>query len=125
MEIWSGNSEGLLDIYADPELIVEYTHFEKIEGIAQYKKFLQTTYQSFDQLEIHINEVVSNKKKESVIVFWNYTGIHRNHPIFGVQPSGKKVAVNGITFLQFQNNKVVHEKGMIDNLSLLMQLNSE
>lgn len=124
MQIWSADSEGLLDIYAVEDLVVEYTHLPKIEGIESYKKVLQSTYQSFPDLKIHIDEIFVNKKENSVTVFWNYTGTHQNNQLFGVQPSGKKIAVNGMSWLQFEDNKVVHEKGIVDNLSLLMQLNT-
>jgi len=123
MQIWNADSEGLLDIYADPEIVIEYTHLNKIEGVENYKKFLQTIYHSFPDLKVNVVEVVPNKKDQSAVVFWNYTGTHKKDIIFGVQPSGKQIAINGISFLKFKNRKIIHEKGMLDNLSLLMQLN--
>lgn len=123
MQIWNADSEGLLDIYADDDLVVEYTHFERLEGVEVYKQFLQATYKSFPDLKVNVAQVIPNKKDSSAIVFWNYTGTHKNDPIFGVQPAGKEIGVNGITFLKFKDKKVVYEKGMLDNLSLLMQLN--
>lgn len=123
MQIWNADSEGLLDVYADESLVVEYTHLKRLEGVEAYKKFLQATYKSFPDLKVNVVEVIPNKKDSSAIVFWNYTGTHQNDPIFGVEPTGKEIGVNGITFLKFKDKKVVYEKGMLDNLSLLMQLN--
>ena len=123
MQIWNADSEGLLDVYADENLIVEYTHFKRLEGVEAYKKFLQATYKSFPDLKVDVSEIIPNKKDSSAIVFWNYIGTHQNDAIFGVEPSGKEIGVNGMTFLKFKDKKVVYEKGMLDNLSLLMQLN--
>ncbi|NBC64512.1 MAG: hypothetical protein GVY07_02460 [Bacteroidetes bacterium] len=53
---------------------------------------------------------------------WHYSGTHENGNLFGVESSGKKVTVKGMTLLKFQNGKIVEEKGIVDNLSLMMQL---
>lgn len=125
MKVWTADSEGLLDIYADEDLVVEYTHLNKIEGKEAFKGFLRHFYQSFPDVDVQLLEVVPNKKDNSITVFWNYTGTHQNIPLFGVQPQGKKITVNAISLLRIKNGKVVHEKGIIDNLSLLMQLNPQ
>lgn len=125
MQIWNANSEGLLDIYASPDLVVEYTHINPIKGVEDYKKFLQNTYQTFPDLKVNIMDIYPDKKQGNITVFWNYSGTHKKHPLFGVMPTGKKIAVNGMSFLQIKDKKVVLERGMIDNLSLLMQLNPQ
>lgn len=125
MQIWNADSEGLLDIYAEPSLLVEYTHLQPIEGIAQYKSFLQTTYRTFSNLKVNIGEIITNKKEDSITVFWSFSGIHRENVLFGVQPSGKEVSVNAMTVLTVKKGKVVREKGIMDNLSLLMQLHPQ
>src|SRR5690625_7208536 len=105
MQIWNADSEGLLDIYADPEIVIEYTHLNKIEGVENYKKFLQTIYHSFPDLKVNVVEVEPNKKDQSAVVYWNYTCTHTKDIIFGVQPSGKQIAINGISFLKFRSEE--------------------
>lgn len=122
MQIWNADSEGLLDIYAAENLVVEYTHSSRIEGIPAYKTFLKNTYQSFPDLKIEIGEIFPNKRQEQITLLWSYSGTHQNNVLFGIPPEGKKISVNGMTFLQIKNKKIVLEKGIIDNLSLLMQL---
>lgn len=124
MQIWNADSEGLLDVYASKDLVVEYTHFQKIVGVADYKAFLQTTYKTFPDLKIHVAEVIPNKKKKSATLLWNYSGTHQNNVLFGVKPEEKKIAVHGMTVLTIKNKKIIHEKGIVDNLNLLMQLNA-
>ena len=123
MQIWNADSEGMLDIFADKNLVVEYTHFNKIEGIEDYKKFLQSFYHSFPDLKVNVAEIILNKKEQSATVFWSYSGTHQNDKIFGVEPANKKIVVNAMSYLKFKNKKVIYEKGIVDNLSLLMQLN--
>jgi|SRR5699024_6230595 len=126
MQIWNAQSEGLLDIYADPEIRAEYTHFAKVyHGIEAYKTMLQTTYDFFPDLKITLGEVIPSTKENSATLFWSYSGTHQNGNLFGIEASGKPIAVNGMTVLTIKNRKVVREKGIVDNLSLLMQLNAE
>ncbi len=122
MNIWTADSQGLLDIYADPDLVVEYTHFNKIEGVAAYKQMLKTTYNFFPDIDIRITEIIPNKKKKNITLFWSYKGTHKNGLLFGIKPQNKEVVVNGMTVLEVEKRKVVREKGIVDNMSLFMQL---
>lgn len=122
MQIWNADSEGLLDIYAVEDIVVEYTHFQRIEGIEKYKRFLQNTYESFPDMRVSINTIHPNNRQENATVFWSYSGTHQKHNLFGVAPENRSVTVHGMTFIQFKNKKVIRERGIIDNLSLLMQL---
>ncbi len=122
MQIWNADSEGLLEIYAAEDLVVEYTHSRRIVGISAYQTFLRNTYQSFPDIKIEIGEIFPNKRQEQVTLLWKYSGTHQHNVLFGIPPEGKEISVNGMTLLQIKNKKVVWERGIIDNLSLLMQL---
>lgn len=123
MQIWNVESEGLLDIYADNDLQVEYTHYGKTYvGIAENKTMLQTTYRFFPDMKVHIDQTIVSKKTGKVTLFWSYSGTHQEGELFGFAPSGKPVTVNAMTVLTIDKKRVVHEKGLVDNMSLLMQL---
>lgn len=123
MQIWNSGNENQLDYLAGENLIVEYTHFERpYKGISGYKQMLRMTYNFFPDLKIEINRIIADEKDGIVIVFWEYNGTHKNGNLFGVESSGKKVTVNGISILTVENGLVVKESGIVDNLSLLMQL---
>lgn len=122
MKVWTANSQGLLDIYADDDLVVEYTHFEKLEGKDNYKTMLRETYHFFPDIDVRCSKVIPNKKESSVTIFWNYYGTHQNGQLFGINPQNQKVNVNAMTVLRIEDKKVIHEKGIVDNMSLFMQL---
>lgn len=123
MQIWSAGKENLLDEFADENLKVDYTHFEKTyNNIPDYKAMLKQTHEFFPDLQITLNEVIPNENLNSATVFWEYKGTHENGNLFGIESSGKFVSISGITLLQFQGGKVKAEKGIVDNLNLLMQL---
>lgn len=121
MQIWNAGNDGLLSDFASNDLEVEYTHFPKTyHGIEEYRQVLKQTYMSFPNIKIFINEVQVFENK--VLVKWTYTGSHLNGTLFGVEPAGKKVKVSGLSILDVFNGKVVREYGIVDNLTLVLQL---
>lgn len=123
MKIWSARNAELLDKYADANIIADYTHFEKpYKGIADYKSMLEMTYDFFPNFKITIQDLIPKESEQKVTVEWKYDGTHKNGNLFGVESSGKKISVSGITILEIKNGLVIKEKGIVDNLSLIMQL---
>lgn len=123
MRIWNAGEEDLLNEFAGNNLTVNYTHFEKTyNSISEYKAMLKETHEFFPDLEITLKEIIPSEDGFGATINWEYSGTHENGNLFGVESSGKKVGVKGMTLLKFQNGKVVVEKGIVDNLSLLMQL---
>ncbi|WP_051664202.1 ester cyclase [Dyadobacter crusticola] len=121
MQVWDSGKDGLLEKWACKDLIVEYTHFEKpLNGIEQYRKILIQSYLSFPDITISVDEI--NAIQDKAIVKWKYTGTHKNDVLFGVAPEGKRVTVTGISILDFCNDRVSREYGIVDNLSLVLQL---
>ena len=123
MQIWNADNADLLDKCADENIVANYTHFEKpYEGIQNYKSMLKVTYDFFPDLKITIKNLMPNEAEQMVTVEWKYDGTHKNGNLFGVESSGKKISVSGITILEIENGLVTKEKGIVDNLNLIMQL---
>ena len=125
MSIWTFSNLHKLDTFADEDLLVDYSHFpEPVKGIENYKKVLEETYSYFPDISITINELIIAENRKEVTVRWTYKGTHKSGEIFGIKAEGKKVKVEGISILRIENQKVISEKGIVDNMSLLGQLKS-
>ena len=123
MQVWSVGNLSLLDSLAAPNLWVDYSHFPApVEGIEQFKAILRQTHASFPDLVLHVEEVFGLDHK--VTVRWRYHGTHRHGKVFDIAPTGKHVHVTGISILEIANHKVHAERGIVDNFSLLHQLQS-
>jgi len=121
MQIWSSGNEHILDALAHDNISVNYSHFEKpYVGIETYKKLLQMTYGFFPDLRISVMDVIEAGVLATVI--WEYSGTHQNGKLFGIEPSGRRVTVAGITILEFKEGKVAAERGVVDNFSMVTQL---
>jgi steroid delta-isomerase-like uncharacterized protein len=121
---WNAGAENRVDGLAHPDLIVQYTHFEEpVRGIERFKDILRQTHHSFPDLQLTVDRTIG--EGERVVVWWTYTGTHQHEELFGVQPTGKRVQVPGITEFRITGGKVIEERGIVDNLSLMMQLQGE
>jgi predicted ester cyclase len=74
----------------------------------------------FPDLEITAEEVVASEN--SAVVRWTYRATHQCGVLFGVEAAGRRVEVQGITLYRIDRGVVRHEEGVVDNLSLMSQL---
>jgi steroid delta-isomerase-like uncharacterized protein len=124
LSAWNAGFEDVVDRLAHPELIVQYTHFgEPVKGVERFKDVLRQTHHYFPDLTIQVDEIIAEGAQ--VVVAWTYEGTHQQEALFDVQPSGKRVRVSGITVYRITGGKVIEERGIVDNLSLMMQLQGE
>ena len=118
---WNVGGQAIVDELAAKDIRVYYNSWSNpIEGIEHYKAILTQTFDSFPDMKIMIQEIVTEKDK--VVVFWSYTATHQKGEIMGVQPSGRKVTVSGVSRYIILNGKVVEEEGIVDVYSLMTQL---
>jgi steroid delta-isomerase-like uncharacterized protein len=124
MQAWSVGGENIVDTLAAPNLTVFYSHFPApIQGVEQFKEILRQTHASFPDLKLTVQAVLG--EGDQFVVHWRYQGTHQKGEVFGIQPRGQPVSVSGITFLRVNNGKVVEERGIVDNFSLLQQLKAD
>jgi steroid delta-isomerase-like uncharacterized protein len=121
LQAWNAGGEDQVDGLAHPEITVQYTHWgELVKGVDRFKDILRQTHHSFPDLQITLDRMVA--EGERVVVWWTYVGTHQREVLFGVEPSGKRVKVSGITEYRIINGQVMEERGIVDNLGLMMQL---
>ena len=58
---------------------------------------------------------------DTVCMLWRCTGTHQK-PCMGVQPTGKKITVDGISFDRYRNGKLVESFAQWDTLRFLQTL---
>ncbi len=118
---WSVGNFDIIDELASPDLQVMYTHFpQTYKGPEAFKEILAQTFAAFPDMKITVEEVIPSGNR--AVVRWVYNATHQHGILFGVEASGQKVRVSGLTIYTIINGKVVREDGIVDNLSLAMQL---
>lgn len=121
LQVWNAGGESLVDELAAPDLVVSYTHFpEPLRGAEMFKQALRQTHEYFPDLEIAADEVIATE--HTAVVRWTYRATHQRGELFGVEAAGKRVEVRGITLYRIERGRVQREEGVVDNLSLMTQL---
>jgi steroid delta-isomerase-like uncharacterized protein len=121
LQAWSAGGEFLVDALAAPDLVVSYTHFaEPLRGAGAFKQALRQTHEFFPDLEITAEEVIT--AADTAVVRWSYRATHLEGELFGVAAAGRRVEVRGITIYRLEGGLVRREEGVVDNLSLMAQL---
>lgn len=121
IQVWSAGNLDLIDRLAHPDLEVRYTHFpEPIKGRAAFRAVLQDTFRHFPDLVTTARAVIPGEHEAAVE--WQYEGTHTHGELFGVEPSGRRVRVTGMTMYRIRDGKVVDERGVVDVLGLMTQV---
>ncbi len=90
----------------------------------QTREWLGGFFKAFPNLYYEINRVATIG--DSVFVEWNATGTHSGpFPSMAgemVPATNRRVAINGVTILRFENGKLLHSKVISDSGSLMRQI---
>lgn len=121
IQAWNAGGQGVVDELAHPDLLVHYSHFpQPLRGREAFKEALTQTFASFPDMRIEADEPLV--AGDRAVVQWRYRGTHQAGELFGVQPGGTTVRVDGITVYRIVDGQVVEERGIVDNLGLLQQI---
>jgi len=92
---------------------------EPMRGPAGYLAIIGMMRGSFPDIQWSLEEMVTEGDK--VAVRFIMRGTHRG-PFFGVQPTGKSIAVQAMNFYRLSGGQIVEEYGQPDLLGLLQQI---
>lgn len=118
---WNASGRAVVDDLASPDLVVAYPHFEApIIGRARIRQVLEETHRFFPDMRIKVDEIVV--ERDRAVVVWTYEATHREGELFGRPAAGVRVCGSGMTIYTIKDGRVREERGVVDNLSLMAQL---
>lgn len=121
IQVWTAGHLDLLDTLAAVDLTVGYSHFPApIEGREAFRATLEETFHHFPDLTTTAETVVAQGDRAAVA--WHYEGTHRHGELLGVQPTGRRIRVQGMTLYRILDGRVVDERGVVDVLAMMQQL---
>ena len=116
-EINKGNLD-VLDEYMSSNCIC-YGSGEVFDNMEASKKQAALNLKAFPDRVLVADDMIAAEDK--VITRWTWTGTHKGH-YQGIEPTGKRVTVTGITISRIEDGKVVEEWEEVNRLGLLKQL---
>jgi predicted ester cyclase len=88
-------------------------------GLEGRKIFVSTFLSAFPDIHVHVEDTVADGNK--LVTRWSARGTH-NGDLMGIPPTGKKVSITGIAIDRFENGRSQEHWEIIDELSLMQQL---
>jgi predicted ester cyclase len=113
----AGDLPGYLELYDEAITLHGYAPVPLDKQAV--RAFYESVFAAFDQPQLVFHERLSDE--ERICVRFTMTGTH-NGEFMGIPPTGRPVALEGMTILHFQNGKCVERWSNTDMLGLLSQL---
>jgi steroid delta-isomerase-like uncharacterized protein len=125
VEVWNNHDLAAVDqlFITDYEVVGRPAWREP--GAAGLKAFITDNHRMFPDVHHTIIDMVAEDDK--VAVYFKVTATHEgdlNGPVGLVPATGKKVHWNGMSILQMKDGKIIRTKGIINNMSLMQQLDA-
>jgi NTE family protein len=118
-DVWSGGDRAALDRLLDDGAVLYLDDRRDLVGRDDYWAFVTGYRTAFPDLELHVEDTVSEGDK--IAVRLRLRGTHEGS-IFGVEPTGRRVEVSRIVIHHVDDGRIV-ETGMVeDTLGLIQQL---
>lgn len=92
---------------------------QPIEGVENVVGFLGAFREGFPDMSMKVEFAFGDD--EFTAIRWRMSGTH-TAALFGIPPSGKSVAVTGISLLRFSEGKVAEDWVSEDSLGLMQQI---
>ena len=115
----NGDLETFDEIFADQYV----NHNIPVPGVpgtkAGFKQLVQATREAFGDLQVHVQDVVSDG---DFVVFHDYVTATSVGEFFGVPPNGQRLEWTEIHFLRVRDGQIVEHWTNFDQLGILRQL---
>jgi steroid delta-isomerase-like uncharacterized protein len=89
------------------------------QGVEGVKQFFAVFRDAFSDLEVAIDEVVTDGDRAAVAT--TTTGTHTGE-LLGVAPTGRRVSVTGIDIVRIEDGRIAEHRGLTDTVGLMRQL---
>lgn len=118
-EVWNGRNYDHIDELYAADYVFDYRPYSEPKGRETIPEAVERAYASFPDYHEELVQLVA--EDDTVVVHMRITGTQRG-PWGPVPPTGKPVDYEEIAILKFRDGQVVHQHGIVDNLSALRQL---
>ena len=117
-DAWNaGDLDGYLELYDEAIRLHGYTP-EPMDKTA-VRGFYQSIFAAFPDTHLEFHDVYG--EADRICIVFTMTGTHKGE-FLGVPPTGRAIALPGITSLRFQGDSCIERWSQADMLGLLVQV---
>jgi len=118
-EPWKGNLEVIDELIATQYIGHDPASPEPLRGPKGVKEFVAIYRTAFPDARVTVEQQLA--EGNLVATRWSGRGTHEGE-LLGVEPTGKRVTVSGLTISKLENGKIVEEFQNWDTFGLMQQL---
>ena len=117
--IWNRQEFDRIPEYFAEDFIMDYSPAFVRQGWEQLRAAVERSHATFENFREEIRTIVADEQR--VVIHFTIKGRHTGQ--WGpVPPSGKEVAFDEIVIMTVRDGKVVHQTGVVDNVTGLRQV---
>jgi predicted ester cyclase len=117
-EIWNSRNEAAIDRFIPENAAGNDPDFGT--GREGFRKQWQQWMAAFPDLHFELLELIA--EGDRVLARWELTGTHSDAPFLGVEPTGTRIRVQGMSFDRIENGQCVEGFDGWDGVRLRRQL---
>ena len=118
-EIWNGRQYEKIEEYFADDFVADYSPAFVRRGRHHVRDAVERAHATFEGFREEVKTIVADDDR--VVIHFTITGTHVGQ--WGPLPAtGKAVAFDEIVIMTVRDGKVVHQAGVIDNLTALRQV---
>jgi len=119
-EIWMKGNFAVIDELFATNFVFNYAPPGVASDLEGYKQTVTNLCAPFADIHSITEDMVAEEDK--VAVRWTWRGTHKKGEVMGIAPTGKQVAITGISILHIVVGKIMEEWGEMDMLGMMQQL---
>jgi steroid delta-isomerase-like uncharacterized protein len=117
--VWNQHDSAAVKEFFAPGVVRDDPATGVHTGIEGVKQVVASLLASFPDLHFTVEQQIA--EGDSVVTRWSSTGTHLGD-FQGISPTGKKIALSGISIYQYADGVVIAEHSIWDALGLLKQI---
>lgn len=118
-DVWSSGNVGAMRELFSPDLAFMDREDSSLSGIAGLEELTRRWHTGFPDMQEEVLDLVVDGDK--AICRFRLTGTHLG-PFLGIQPTGRRIAIEGVDIYALRDGKIVSLEYVQDTLGLLRQL---
>jgi len=111
------------DEVCDPAMVLDVGFVAPIQGLEAVKQYTAGMHSAFPDFSLRMDDAIA--EGDRVAVRWSMDGTHTADlmtPNGLIPPTGKHVAMSGISILRMKDGKILEERVQADILGMMQQL---
>ncbi len=120
-EFWEKGNLDVLDKFYHPKVKRFNPPFKGATNLETYKEYVKGVRNAYSKMKVTIHEIIATENR--TVVRYQLQAMHTGRtPTRPIEPSGKKITLEGCLVCHWKNGKVIQEFGYMDIVTALERL---